>query len=903
MSAFDPDRWEVLSPYLDRALDLSDEDRAVWLASVHDENPALATELQALLHEHRALVEERFLEQGPTALRDHMMLAGRTVGAYTLGTLIGHGGMGSVWLAERSDGRFQRRAAVKFLSIALAGRGEERFKREGRLLARLSHPHIAQLIDAGVTTSGEPFLVLEHVDGEPIDAYCARHALDIDARVQLFLDVLGAVAHAHANLIVHRDIKPSNVLVAKDGQVKLLDFGIAKLLDDEERPGDATMLTREGGRAMTPAYAAPEQVTGGVVTTATDVYALGVLLYVLLTGRHPAADALQSTADLIKAIVETEPPRASHAITDKRIRRVLRGDLDTIVGKALKKEPQDRYSSAAALGDDLRRYLRHEPIAARPDTIAYRTAKFVRRNRLPVAAAVLILASLSVGLYAANRERVIAERRFVQVRQLANSLFDIDVKVRGLPGSAQARQFIVDTALEYLDRLTTEVRGDPELALDVGTAYMRVARVQGVPITTNLGQLDKADETLQRAEAFIDSVLTVQPDNRTAILRRAQIAHDRMILAGLRRPDDQALPLARQSARWLDQYLTAGKVELSDAEQVLITLNNVGNRFRIEEQFDEALRLVRRGLDIEPSVSDPNVRRQRGGLLIGMARIHRDRGALDDALRDYLGAATVLEPPAGTTVAVGQTLIFALALSGAADMLGGSGVNLGRFEEAVAPLQRAFRAVDDLAHQDPSAADSRGYVSSTGRPLADLLRRSDSKQALDIYDHVLLHLGEIKNNPRFRRDEVRALAGSAYALQSLGRTVEARQRLDAAFSRLTELKLYPAERIEPGAEPDAALRALADYEAAQGNVRRAIEIYENLRDKIVAGGLKPENRLDDAADLSRLCASLASLYRRDHRAELASQMDSKREKLWAHWEKKLPGNPFVHLELAKLHQL
>jgi tetratricopeptide (TPR) repeat protein len=361
------------------------------------------------------------------------------------------------------------------------------------------------------------------------------------------------------------------------------------------------------------------------------------------------------------------------------------------------------------------------------------------------------------------------------------------------------------------------------------------------------------------------------------------------------------LPLARQSAQWLDKYLTTGNVETSDAEQVLITLNNLGNRFRIEEQFDEALRLTRRGLDIEPSVTDPNVRRQRGGLLIGMARIHRDRGALDDALRDYREAVTVLEPQAGTKVAVGQTLTFALALSGVGQTLGGS-VSLGRPEEAVAWFQRAFRAVDDLAHQDPSAADSRGYASSAGRPLADLLRRSDSKQALDIYDHVLLHLGEIKNNARFRRDEVRALAGSAYALQSLGRTVEARQRLDAAFSRLAELKLYPAEHIESGAESDDALTALADFEAAQGNVRRAIEIYETLRDKISAGEPKPENRLDDAADVSRLCAALATLYRRDHRAELASEFDSRREKLWAHWEKKLPGNPFVQLELEKLHR-
>ena len=905
MSTLDPEQWEALSPYLDRALALSGDDRANWLASVRSEDPVLASQLQTLLDEHQLLAEERFLERAPVALGDHIALAGRAVGSYTLRKPIGQGGMATVWLAERNDGRFQRRAAVKFLSIALVGRGEERFKREGRILASLLHPHIAQLIDAGISTSGQPFLILEYVDGEPIDAYCDRHALDVDARITLFLDVLSAVAHAHANLTVHRDIKPSNVLVTTDGQVKLLDFGIAKLLDDEERSGEATVLTRESGRAMTPAYAAPEQITNGTVTTATDVYALGALLFVLLTGRHPAAESLASPAELVKAVVETEAPRASDSVSRQaaspdRLRRLLRGDLDTILRKALKKKPADRYFSVPAFADDLRRYLRHEPITARPDTIAYRTSKFVRRNWLPVAAAALILASLSAGLYMANRERVIAERRFVQVRQLANKLFDIDVQVRQLPGNARARQLIVDTALEYLDRLAGEARGDAELSLDVGTAYMRVARVQGVPISTNLGQLDRAEQTLRTAETFIGSVLAAQPGNRTAFLRSAQIAHDRMILAGLRRPDDRALPFARQSARWLDKYLETGNVEASDAEQVLISLNNVGNRFRIEQQFDEALRLVRRGLEIAPAASDPNVHRQFGNLLIGMARIDRDRGALDDALRDYREAVHVLEPPAGSSNQVGRTESFALALTEEGKVLGASEVSLGRPEEAVASLERAFRIVDEIVHQDSRDADSRGRVSTAGQPLADLLWDSDPARALNVYDHVLRHLAEIKNNARFRRDEVRALAGSAYPLQRLGRPVEARERLDTAFIRLTELKLYPAEQIELGSESYDALSALADYEFANGNLRGAIEAYETLLQKISAAAPKPEDLLADAADLSRVYTSLAAVYRRAQRAELASDLDARREKLWAHWDKKLPGNPFVHLQLAKL---
>jgi serine/threonine protein kinase len=419
MSTLNPDSWQAASPYLDEALGMPDEERAAWLASLHERDPSLAALLQKLLDEHRLLAQERFLEQSPVSLPVQPVLAERSIGPYTLVSAIGQGGMGTVWLGERSDGRFERRVAVKFLNIALAGRGgEERFKREGSILGRLAHPHIAELVDAGVSPAGQPYLILEHVDGEHIDRHCDQRMLDVEARIRLFLDVLAAVAHAHANLIVHRDIKPSNVLVRTDGQVKLLDFGIAKLLEDEERAGVATLLTREGGGPLTPEYAAPEQVNGAPITTATDVYALGVLLYVLLAGQHPAGPGPHSAANLVKAIVDTEPPRPSD-VAEPVLRRLLSGDLDTIVTKALKKNPQERYASVTAMADDLNRYLRHEPISARPDTLAYRAGKFVRRNRTAVALAALAFVASVGGVVGtliqartANRERVIAQQPF-----------------------------------------------------------------------------------------------------------------------------------------------------------------------------------------------------------------------------------------------------------------------------------------------------------------------------------------------------------------------------------------------------------------------------------------------------------------------------------------------------------
>jgi serine/threonine-protein kinase len=441
MSALTPDQWQQVSPLLDHALSLPETERTAWIATLRAKDPTVAGLLETLLEEHQQLAREGFLERGPVPLPQVAGLAGQTVGAYRLMSHVDQGGMGSVWLAERSDGRFERRVAIKFLHVALVGRGEERFKREGGFLARLTHPHIAELIDAGVSATGQPYLVLEYVEGAHIDRYCDEQKLDVEARVRLFLDVLQAVAHAHANLIVHRDIKPSNVLVSKEGRVKLLDFGIAKLLESETDAGEATLLTVEGGRALTPAYAAPEQVTGGAVTTATDVYALGVLLYVLLTGQHPAGAESRSPAELVKAIVDVEPARPSVVVTSSKasaevttgsaarrsttpdkLCRALHGDLDTIVGKTLKKVAAERYTSVSALADDLRRCLRHEPISARPDTLAYRAGKFVRRNRTAVALATLALVAALAGVVGTVvQARTARIQRDFAVRQLSRA--------------------------------------------------------------------------------------------------------------------------------------------------------------------------------------------------------------------------------------------------------------------------------------------------------------------------------------------------------------------------------------------------------------------------------------------------------------------------------------------------
>jgi serine/threonine-protein kinase len=573
----DNDHWQRVSPLLDRALELPAEERAEWLVSLRAKEPTLAAEVEMLLEEARASDNERFLERGPIDVPRHATLAGQVVGAYTLVSPLGRGGMGTVWLARRSDGRFEGTVAVKFLNTALIGRaGEQRFRREGSILARLAHPHIARLIDAGISAAGQPYLVLELVEGEGIDRYCDGKRLGIEARLSLFLDVLAAVAHAHANLIVHRDLKPSNVLVAGDGTVKLLDFGIAKLIEDETRSGDATELTREAGRALTPEFAAPEQVLGAPITTATDVYALGVLLYLLLSGQHPGGGSTHSAAELVKAIVETSPARLSDTVTstvesspevladhaDKRattpekLHQLLRGDLDNIVAKALKKSPAERYGSVLTFADDIKRYLRHEPVSARPDSFGYRAAKFVRRNRIPVTLSTLAIVALLAGLAGTISQTDRATRQAALAQAERNRA---DLQARA---ATEQRDF----ALRELSRA--------EAINDLNQFLLSDAAPSGKPFT--------AGELLARAEAIVERGHADSDANRVEMLvaigRQYQTLDED---AKARRLLGQAFEMSRK----LDDRSTRARAACALASAI----SHAGEHDRAEALFRDAM--------------------------------------------------------------------------------------------------------------------------------------------------------------------------------------------------------------------------------------------------------------------------------------------------------------------------
>jgi len=443
MPAFDLARWKTLEPFVDDALSLSEAERERWLAALRVSDAGIAAELEALFAGATSLSRNDVLDRAQV---DALLLSlqtdrsGEVVGAWTLDRSIGVGGMGTVWLAHRSDGRYEGVAAVKLLNVTVTTPDAlRRFRQEGTVLARLSHPNIARLLDAGISASGQPYLVLEYVDGERIDTYCDTRKADAATRIGLMITVLGALADAHGKLIVHRDLKPHNILVTKEGVPKLLDFGIAKLLEDDV----ADELTTPGARAMTVAWAAPEQVLGGAITTATDVYAAGAMLYRLLSGHHPTAHGAQTQAEFVKGAIEGETPTLSVAVTSTRFRshadiaatasalgttptelaRHYRGDLDTILARALQREPAQRYASAAAMAEDLQRSLDHRPIRARPDSFGYRFNRFVRRNRAAVAlATVALIAVVGSAVVAVSAARDATRQRDRAVLEAKNAL-------------------------------------------------------------------------------------------------------------------------------------------------------------------------------------------------------------------------------------------------------------------------------------------------------------------------------------------------------------------------------------------------------------------------------------------------------------------------------------------------
>jgi serine/threonine protein kinase/tetratricopeptide (TPR) repeat protein len=532
--------WEHVKELFHDAVELTPEERDAFLDVHCGEDASLRDAVEGLL---RADAEgPTLLEHSPLAFvrdgfaADEAGSAPRRIGPYRILRELGSGGMGTVYEAVRDDEHFQQRVAVKLIRRGLDSDPDilRRFHNERQILASLNHPNIARLFDGGMTEDGRPYFAMEYVEGSPIDEYCANAGLDTAARLRLFRTVCAAVAYAHQNLVVHRDLKPSNIVVTDDGTVKLLDFGIAKLLATDEDPAMTQTATQHA--AMTPAYASPEQVRGLRVTTASDVYSLGVVLYELLTGRRPYDFDGRRADEMARVVCEAEPQRPSALAVqttepDARrstrpaassLRRHLRGDVDNIVLLALRKDPARRYSSVELFSEDIRRHLEGLTVSARADTFSYRAAKFIERNRASAVAAALIVLTLVVGIVGttweavrASRERERAEKRFAQVRQLANNvLFKYYDEIEKLPGSTKAREMLVGDALEYLDGLAQDAKDNTDLRRELAEAYLRIGKVQGRAYNANLGDTSGAIESYRKGIALLEPIALASADTK-----------------------------------------------------------------------------------------------------------------------------------------------------------------------------------------------------------------------------------------------------------------------------------------------------------------------------------------------------------------------------------------------------
>ncbi|MBI1354631.1 MAG: tetratricopeptide repeat protein [Acidobacteria bacterium] len=629
------ERWRRIEDLFNAAVDLPPADRAALLDRERERDPELAAEVDSLIAAEQGAtgafessiqqVAREVIEARPP------LQEGERVGAYRVVRKLGEGGMGMVFLAERADSEYQAQAAIKILRTGAADRRLlERFRAERQILANLEHPSVARLIDGGATPAGYPYVVMEYVDGEPLDVYCRSHDLALNDRLELFLNVLGAVEAAHQSLIVHRDIKPGNVLVTKDGAPKLLDFGIAKILDAPE----AASVTGVFGRAMTPDYASPEQVLGRPAGTASDIYSLGVTLYELLAGAPPYKTSAMSPAELERTVCENDPPPPS-AVAGPDRAPGLRGEIDAIVMKAMAKAPGERYASVERFAADLRRYLDGRPVLARPQTWSYRTRKIIARNKLATAAtaAVLVLliafaVSMTLAAKRIGAQRDIAERERQRAEQTAQFLTEV-FRISD-PGETRGERV---TAREILDisanRLRRETGADPALRaqlLDtIGVVYQ------------NLGLYDEAQSELAEALELRRRYL---PDDReglaAALNHLARAEHELGRYAEAKQTYQRSLEMAR-----------AGAPPGGDAA-VAQNLSDMAMLLRDEGDYDGAERLAREALamrrkvfgadrpEVSASLHNLGTVLYRRGDYDGAEALFRESLALDRELRGRL---------------------------------------------------------------------------------------------------------------------------------------------------------------------------------------------------------------------------------------------------------------------------
>jgi hypothetical protein len=859
--------------------------------------------------------------------------------------------MGAVWLAERVDGEVEQVVAVKLLHSYLQfPRVHERFIQERRILASLSHPNIARLLDAGRSANNQPYLAMEYVEGQAIDVYC--QPLDLEQTLRVFLKACDAVSYAHGMLVVHRDLKPSNILVTREGEPKLLDFGIAKLITPDAERTDTV------GRLLSPDYASPEQVKGEDTGTATDVYSLGAVLYKLLAGRSPHEFDETSGKGVSAAICERDvtPP--------SEFNRTLAGDLDCILLKALRKESHERYGSVEKLAEDIQAYLDHRPVLARSGNVLYRGRRFFRRHWLAVTGPALAMAGLAGGLVVADqqrrlaedarnvaesrrveaqrardvaaverdhaskerdnaarerstavieaesarrereeadRQRTIAERRVDQLRQLALHLLDLDKEIGRLDGATKARQSLVSTALLYLERLRSD--GEPKdlgFRLELAEAYRKVADVQAGPGHPNLGQIKEALANLESSEKLL---LTGDRSDRRILAKLVENLDLQTRIAA----NTQDWPSAHTRVDRGVQYLKAlsAKGPGMDGGQRLALLTSEASLeysaqaiyVNLEQTKDAVVhgsRSAAARAEIYRLTGKPGDEANYAAAMLGLASTLRFDGSLEAALEQAAAGRKILErqyEAAEGRTANARRLDWACYMEGR--LLGSMDtVSLGRFDESERTFERGLAIARKVADSDREDISTRSILAELANELGLLRLERNPASALELFDEAYRRRSEIPpSNPT---NEVKSdmLAASIRALARLGRHDEAKARLDQLFTALRDAKNYPGT-VRPGNFAANALVAKAEAVAAAGHLDEAAQIWRDLIAAYDASDRRAADDLHWAMYHSAAYRGLAKVLALAGKSAEERVWREKDAALWENWNRKLPRNPFV----------
>jgi eukaryotic-like serine/threonine-protein kinase len=768
------------------ALDVAVEARLEWIETRCKGDREMASEVWDLLQASEAEVRITAFQREEAATCQNGITT-RRVGSYVLDRLLGRGGMGAVYLAHRADGEYEQKVAVKLIDLPLAtGLFRERFRQERQILAGLHHPYIARLLDGGVAQNGDPYLVMEYVDGVPIHRFCEDRSLSLPLRIALFLCLCEAVQFAHQNLVVHRDLKPDNILVTEDGTPRLLDFGTAKLLS----PSSAQLgseLTREGYQSFTPQYASPEQVLGNPITTASDTYSLGVLLYLLLTGVLPYELKELTTAEMLRVVCEDVPRRPAERSAS---RNHLDADLEEILLKALRKEPQQRYLTVEQLASDLRAYVNGQPVAARRGTLRYRASKFIRRNRFALAAAALIVITVLAGVVGvlwqarvANQERLKAEARSADLRQLSSSLLsELDEAIKQLPGSTGAQKLLVTRVLEHLDRMAQDAKGDRLTGLDLVDAYVRLGNIQGNGYEQNQGDRAGALASISKALAIAEPLAASNPKDQEVLraLATAQASQGEILSES---GDIQgAVSSLLATTQTYDKMIALPGVTPAlflDASTANSTLGDVLGQDTGLGDLDAALTSYRKciALDERALRLDPGFVRALRGLAnmqmkVGNAELDIDPA---QALKDFQIALQRVEAlPEAEKSKLPTIRLRALTVRKEAAALS----ELGEYTQAGPLFERALAVFERLA-----AADPKDY-----RALGDL--RRVLQDMADYYDNAANPALTLQPGDRHRN-----LLAEEQVLERLAATVkQALQQAPADEDRKAELA-YAQVRI------------------------------------------------------------------------------------------------------------